>query len=165
MSIADPVAIYMVDFNSSSFKLDQDGTGDNLVDPPQGTFTWVRGDVTKQMGLRLRIQIPDGVKGTGANEGRQMTVSDLIDTNNNSNVQFGAQFADYILMGVKGVVNTGVHVAEPLACPGESANRGANGQQNENGQVFASMASADGPAGAEALNEGGDHHIFFRARS
>jgi hypothetical protein len=145
VSIANPVGIYMVDFDSDSFMLDQDGTGENLVAPPSGTFTWVRGDVTKNMGLRLHIQIPDGCLGTGDNnKDRQMTVRDLVDTNNSQNVKYGAQFADYIHMGVNGVVITGVSAAEAQPCPCDKKKTVTNGNGSAGSQVFAVMASTNG---------------------
>jgi hypothetical protein len=118
LSIANPVAIYMHHFNTSNFQLDIQGTGDNMVDVPAGTFRWQRGNIAKNMGLRLQVRIPDGVVGTGPdNKGVQMTVSDIVDTSNNNNILYGAQFADYITMTVKGVALSGGKPAEPVACP------------------------------------------------
>lgn len=143
VSIADPVGIYMVGFDQDSFMLDPDGTGENLIPPPSGTFTWARGDIDKQKGLRLHIQVPDGCKGTGDLEDRQLTVADLVDTNNNGlNVKYGAQFADYIHMGVHGVVVTGVPVAEAQPCPCDGTLEQADGK--ETSQLFTMMATMDG---------------------
>lgn len=147
VSIADPVGIYMVDFDSDSFMLDQDGTGSDPIPAPAGTFTWARGDITKKMGLRLHIQIPDGVKGTGGKAGRQLTVTDLVDkSNNNLNIKYGAQFADHIHMGVNGVAIAGVHAAEAQLCPCEEKKNHAYGNRNGQSVMFAMMASVDGAA-------------------
>ncbi|KAF9880613.1 hypothetical protein CkaCkLH20_01655 [Colletotrichum karsti] len=143
VSIADPVAIYMVDFDSSSFMLDQDGSGDNLIPVPDGTFTWQRGDINKKMGLRLHIQIPEGQIGTGEKQGRQLTVTDLVDTSNSQNVKYGAQFADYIHMGVNGVVIPNVPVAEPQACPCDTERNG-NGHATGQPILFTMMAESTG---------------------
>jgi len=96
-----------------------------MVSVPTGTFRWQRGNLAKNMGLRLQVQIPAGVVGTGPdNKGRQMTVSDIVDTSNNQNIMYGAQFADYITMTVKGVGIGGGRPADPLACPGQEARQG-----------------------------------------
>ncbi|KPM37858.1 hypothetical protein AK830_g8703 [Neonectria ditissima] len=121
ISIADPVAIYMTQFDSSNFMLDADGTGDDLQPVPDGTFTWVRGNINKHMGLRLRVEVPQGVVGTGDNEGRQLTVSDLVDITNSQNVNYGAQFADYIHMVVNGVTIADGSAAEAEPCPCKKA--------------------------------------------
>ncbi|KAK1750174.1 hypothetical protein QBC47DRAFT_126078 [Echria macrotheca] len=124
VSIANPVAIYIHSFNTATFQLDIEGTGQNMVDVPDGTFRWQRGNIAKNAGLRLQVQIPDGVVGTGENNrGRQLTVSDIVDTKNGQNILFGAQFADYITMTVKGVAISGGTPADPLPCPG-AARRG-----------------------------------------
>jgi hypothetical protein len=95
-----------------------------MVSVPAGTFLWQRGNISKNMGLRLQIQIPDGVVGKGSgNKGRQLTVSDIVDTSNNQNMLYGAQFADYITMTVKGVGIPGGRPADPLACPGQEASQ------------------------------------------
>jgi len=96
-----------------------------MIDVPAGTFRWQRGNIAKNMGLRLQVQIPDGVVGTGENnKGRQLTVSDIVDTSNNQNIMYGAQFADYIRMTVKGVAISGGTPADPLPCPRRTARLG-----------------------------------------
>ncbi|KAK3985451.1 hypothetical protein QBC44DRAFT_250420 [Cladorrhinum sp. PSN332] len=123
LSIANPVAIYMHSFDRGNFKLDIEGTGENMVDVPKGTFNVQRGNLDKNFGLRLQIQIPQGVVGTGPdNKGQQLTVSDIVDTSNNQNILYGAQFADYIQMTVKGVAIGGGRPADPLSCPVQSRN-------------------------------------------
>ena len=117
VSIANPVAIYIQSVNFGTLKLDQEGTADNMVPVPDGTFSW-RGDISNSKGLRLKIKIPDGVVGTGPdNKGQQLTVSDIMDTGNGQYIQYGAQFADYISMGVNGVGITGGTPATALPCP------------------------------------------------
>ncbi|KAK4462142.1 hypothetical protein QBC42DRAFT_268512 [Cladorrhinum samala] len=121
LSIANPVAIYMHSFDTGNFKLDVEGTGENMVDVPKGTFNVQRGSLDKHLGLRLQIQIPNGVVGTGPdNKGQQLTVSDIVDTSNNQNILYAAQFADYIQMTVKGVAIGGGEPADPLPCPVQS---------------------------------------------
>ncbi|TFA99040.1 hypothetical protein CCMA1212_009082 [Trichoderma ghanense] len=139
VSIADPVAIYMREFAASKFMLDVDGTGENLQPVPAGTFTWVRGDIKKYMGLRLHIQVPDGVVGTDGNEGRQLTVSDLVDTSNSQNVLYGAQFADYITMSVNGVVIPGGEPEPAQECPCKCKT-----EANGDAETVSMMASSAG---------------------
>ncbi|KAK4224653.1 hypothetical protein QBC38DRAFT_485047 [Podospora fimiseda] len=118
VSIANPVGIYIHSFNTANFKLDIEGTGENMVDVPKGSFNLQRGNLDKNFGLRLQIKIPDGVVGTGPdNKGQQLTVSDIVDTSNNQNILYAAQFADYIQMTVKGVAIGGGKPADPLPCP------------------------------------------------
>ena len=118
MSINNPVAIYIHSFNTATFQLDIEGTGQNMVDVPDSTFRWQRGKITKNVGLRLQVQIPDGIVGTGENnKGRQLTVSDIVDTKNGQKILYGAQFADYITMTVKGVAISGGTPLAPLSCP------------------------------------------------
>lgn len=161
VSVADPVGVYMVDFSPDSFQLDVDGTGNNLVDPPKDTFTWVRGDVSKHQGLRLHVEIPKGTMGTGDNAGRQLTVSDMIDTSNSQYVKYGAQFADYIHVGLSGVVMENVPISDALPCPcaGVTAEAAAAAEFSDASarvgtKVFASMALADGSS----------NQIHFRTR-
>lgn len=113
VSIADPVGLYMHEFDTSNFKLDPTGDGESLQDIPEGTFTFQRGDITKQQGLRLKIQVPPGIKN---DEGRQLTVSDIFDTKEEKHIAYGAQFADYITMGVHGVAITGGRPAPAEPC-------------------------------------------------
>lgn len=117
ISIADPVAIYMLGFDTANFQLDVDGTGQDLQPIPDGTFTWVRGNIDRKMGLRLRIQLPKGTMGTGDNAGRELTVSDIFDTSTNNYIEYGGQFADYITMGVSAVTIKGSSPAPMQFCP------------------------------------------------
>jgi hypothetical protein len=66
------------------------------------------------MCLRIQIKIPDGVKGA---DGTQLTLSDIFDTSTNENIQYGAQFADYITIGVSAVAIGNVKVASAQPCP------------------------------------------------
>ncbi|KAF7539838.1 hypothetical protein G7Z17_g12338 [Cylindrodendrum hubeiense] len=119
VSIANPIALYIHHFSTSNFQLDVQGTGEDMIDVPDGTFNWQRGDIDKNMGLRLQVKIPDGIVGEGPdNKGRQLTVSDIVDNKTNNNILYGAQFADYITMTVKGVTIAGGKPADPLPCPG-----------------------------------------------
>lgn len=150
VSIANPVAIYIHSFNTANFQLDVQGTGENMIDVPTGTFRWQRGNIAKNMGLRLQVKIPDGVVGTGpGNKGQQLTVSDIVDTSNNQNILYGAQFADYITMTVKGVGISGGQPAAPLPCPGQASGQGlAAAQAVENIAVEqACDASTNAPRG------------------
>lgn len=116
ISIANPVGIYITEFNSKSFKLDPDGTGDNLKSVPAGTFTWVRGNINKHMGLRLHIEVPKGVMGTGDKDGQQLTVYDIVDKNG-QNIRYGGQFAEEIRMCVNGITISGGQPAPSQPCP------------------------------------------------
>jgi hypothetical protein len=110
----------MKGFDTGNLQLDSSGEGD-LVPIPKGTFQFQRGSLQAGMGLRLRIKIPDGTTGTGDLEGKQLTVSDIFDSQTKTNIIFGAQFADYISMGVNGVGISGGKPAKPRPCPGEEA--------------------------------------------
>jgi hypothetical protein len=141
ISIADPVAIYMLGFNTANFQLDVDGTGQDLQPIPDGTFTWVRGNIDKKMGLRLRVQIPKGTMGTGDNAGRQLTVSDIFDTSTNRYIEYGGQFADYITMGVSAVTINGESPAPWQFCPEVPSGDGGHHRVAH----AASLAVNDGP--------------------
>lgn len=108
----------MTKLDTGNLKLDASGDAGSLEAIPDGSFTWQRGDIRLHQGLRLRVQIPDGVKGP---DGRQLTVSDIYDTKNQRHVNYGAQVADYITMGVHGVVIPHVAVAPREFCPSFSA--------------------------------------------
>lgn len=113
--MANPVALYINNVNFSGLQLDQSGNKDqsNLVQVPESWYNWQRGDITKQMGLRLQIKAPVGAK---ADNGNLLTVSDIYDTNTSFYIQYGAQFADYIKMSVSAVVADGT-AADPQFCP------------------------------------------------
>jgi hypothetical protein len=96
-SIKDLVALYIQDFDTSSLVLVK--SEDNQISLPDGIITWVRG--APPMGLRPHVQIPEGMLNDA---GIQMTVSDIYDTQTQNLITYGAQFADYITMGVSGVV-------------------------------------------------------------
>lgn len=126
MSLKDPVGLYMHSFTKDQFQLPYDSTnqeysvnGSDRKAPPAGTFTFQRGDINKHMGLRLKIQIPDGVTIT-TEDGtkRQANVSDLLDENNNDeNVKYGSHFAENIMMHLYGVTLEGGQPAAPINCP------------------------------------------------
>lgn len=126
VSLKDPVGLYMQSFAKDQFKLPYDSSkkefsvnGSDRKAPPAGTFEFQRGDINKRMGLRLKIQIPDGEMITtedGAK--RQANVSDLLDTNNNDeNVKYGSHFAENIQMHLYGVTIGGGKAAPAINCP------------------------------------------------
>ena len=126
-----------VDF--SGLQLDQSGRkdGTNLVPVPASWYTWQRGDISKHMGLRLQIKAPAGAT---ADNGKPLTVSDIYDTNTSFNIQYGAQFADYIHMSVSAVVADGT-AADPQFCPT------AGGEQPHATKGMAKTASHQGGGG------------------
>ena len=110
ISVSNPVALYVHDFDTSSFQLDTASTigtptdddlveNPSLVDPTK-VFVWQRGDISINQGLRLQVMIPSGV--TGKN-GQQLTVSNIWDKNTHQHIRYGAQFADYVTMSVSAV--------------------------------------------------------------
>jgi hypothetical protein len=107
VSVMDPVALYIYDADFSSFLLDptgkRRGTVREMIPVPEGVFDWCgRGDITKNMGLHLRVSVK-GMKTTDGS--RDLNVSDLFDQNNGGRyVHYGSQFADYIIMSVSGIV-------------------------------------------------------------
>jgi hypothetical protein len=98
----------MYDADFSSFLLDRTGKRRGNIREmspvPDGVFDWSdRGDITKNMGLHLRVSIPKGMKTDDGS--RDLNVSDLFDQNNGGRyVHYGSQFADYIFMSVSGIV-------------------------------------------------------------
>ena len=128
VSVADPVALYINDLNTASLKLDIFGTTTHMAPIPKGTFQWQRGDISKNQGLRLKVKIPDGVLGQGKNnKDQQLTVSDIYDTKTKHYIQYGAQLADYITMGISAVTIDSSN-AEPQDCV-FSANRAKGAPQ------------------------------------
>ncbi|KAI6774352.1 hypothetical protein HG531_001201 [Fusarium graminearum] len=107
VSVMDPVALYIYDADFSSFLLDptgkRRGNVREMIPVPEGVFDWCgRGDITKNMGLHLRVSVK-GMKTTDGS--RELNVSDLFDQNNGGRyVHYGSQFADYIIMSVSGIV-------------------------------------------------------------
>lgn len=121
ISIADPVAIYISSFDEKAFKLNKQDESQDLVELPRGTIRYERG--SKGSYVRIRIQVPDGVTGT---QGQQLTVSDIVDTSNGQNIEYGAQFADHVTMCVRGVVAPPPRqAADPKPCRGVVASRAA----------------------------------------
>lgn len=130
VSLKDPVGLYMHSFNKDQFKLPYDSAkqeysvnGSDRKPPPTGTFTFQRGDISKHMGLRLKVQIPDGVNITIEDGSkRQANVSDLLDENNNDeNVKYGSHFAESINMHLYGVTVDGGKPAPAISCPCEKS--------------------------------------------
>ena len=120
--VADPVALYIHSFDTSSFSLDTGGTTDpadpkNLIKIPPGVFNWQRGDITKNQGLRLQVTIPSTV--TGKN-GQALNVSNIWDRSSKKHIKYGAQFTDHITMSVS-AVTIPAPVANPVSCYNPSA--------------------------------------------
>ena len=85
-ALADPIGIYINNFDTQGFKLDSTGDESQLLNIPEGTIIFRRGDVTKGQALRLKIEILQGVRNT---EGRQLAVSDIYDTKNETFIWYG----------------------------------------------------------------------------
>jgi hypothetical protein len=88
---------------------------DSLIPVPESWFEFQRGDIKKKQGLRLRIQNNTAQK---TNDRRRLlTVSDIYDKSKGVYINYGAQFADYITMGVAGVVIPGDKPSPAAPCP------------------------------------------------
>ncbi|KAL8724855.1 MAG: hypothetical protein Q9166_007709 [cf. Caloplaca sp. 2 TL-2023] len=123
ITVAEPVALYMTQFNTSSLKLDVYGTTTHMELIPKGTFQWQRGDISKSQGLRLKVKIPDGILGQGSkNKDRQLTVSDIWDTKSKHYIRYGSQLADYITMGVS-AVTINCPADEPKECIAQTSKK------------------------------------------
>lgn len=88
-----------------------------LINVPDNWYNWQRGDIKKNMGLRLQIKPPVGAK---ADNGNLLTLGDIYDNGKSTYVQYAAQFTDYIRMSVSGVVLDGT-AAAPQPCPQASS--------------------------------------------
>jgi hypothetical protein len=115
-------------FDTGAFKLDtsggRDGDSDNFIPVPPSWFEFQRGDIKKKQGLRLRIQNNTALK---TNDGsRLLTVSDIYDKSKDVYVNYGAQFADYITMGVAGVAIAGDQPSSAMSCPAPPADSAAH---------------------------------------
>jgi hypothetical protein len=131
-------------FDSGKFRLDasgnRDGDSDNMIPVPESWFEFQRGDIKKSQGLRLRIQNNTGLK---TNDGsRLLTVSDLFDKSKSVYVNYGAQFADYITMGVAGVVIPGGKPSEPTSCPAPPASTAAGSENKSAGDAVKSAVAS-----------------------
>ncbi len=114
--------MYIHRFDTSSFDLDAGPTVPHIP-IPKGTFDFQRGNIDVHQGLRLKIQIPDGVVDAA---GKQLTVSDIWDSNQRTHINFGSQFADYIFMNVRGIIANGT-AAAPISCmPSAGVKSGAS---------------------------------------
>ena len=159
VSLKDPVGLYMHSFTKDQFKLPYDSTkqeysviGSDRKAPPAGTFDFQRGDISKHMGLRLKIQIPDGVAITTENgTKRQANVSDLLDTNNNDeNVKYGSHFAEYIQMHLYGVTIDGGQPAAAIGCPCEK----------EKAEEFSASSAVEAPFIMAPADDGIRKQVF-----
>lgn len=89
----------------------------HLIKVPDNWYNWQRGDINKNMGLRLQIKPPAGAK---ADNGNLLTLGDIYDNGRSTYVHYAAQFTDYIRMAVSGVVLDGT-AAAPQSCPQASS--------------------------------------------
>ena len=146
--VADPVALYIHDFDTDNFRLDMSGTPDDphpedLVPIPPGTFKWQRGDIKKHQGLRLQVAVPEGFKARSS--GLQLNVSDIWDTGRKEKIRYGAQFADYITMSVS-AVTVNATPAEPVPCYNPKSKSGgrtaATGGLGGNGTASSAILAA-----------------------
>ncbi|KAJ5086935.1 hypothetical protein NUU61_008242 [Penicillium alfredii] len=128
LTVADPVAIYIHDFDKSNFKFDINSTTDgqalNLqdIEEPDRVFQWQRGDITKNQGLRIKIEVPKDLKQKNK-DGEPLLVSNIYDTLNKKHIRYGAQFARYFTMSVSAVAIPG-KTAEAQPCYRTSAAAG-----------------------------------------
>lgn len=118
MCVADPIALYIHSFDTSSFVYDIKSTSgkpkkEHLkeIEDKDKVFVVQRGDINKKFGLRIKVEVPAGVKGI---DGQQLNVSSIFDKNTMQHVRFGAQFA-YINIGVTVVIKDG-KAADADAC-------------------------------------------------
>jgi hypothetical protein len=109
-------------FDTGTFKLDTSGLRDkdpdNFIPVPPSWFEFQRGDIKKKQGLRLRIRNNTGLKTPDGK--RHLNVGDIFDKKTSVYVKYGAQFTDYITMGVAGVAISDVKPADAVPCPCEA---------------------------------------------
>ena len=126
ISVSDPVAIYINDFDTSMFMMDVSGNrnGSRLKPVPEGWFKLVRGKMDnpdKPMGLRYRIRNPDDKdkeKNWTIDKKRALTVNDIYDIAQLTNIIYASHFAQYFTMGVAGVVTKGTRApSQPCWIP------------------------------------------------
>lgn len=149
--VANPIALYIHDFDTSNFQLDTGGTKDpanpsNLVPLPDGVFNWQRGDITKQQALRLKVTIPDTVKGK---DGKALNVSNIWDKATRKHIKYGAQFADYITMSVSAVTVPG-KAADPVSCYDPDAVASASATFVASSAAPAAAVASEDPEGGKA---------------
>jgi hypothetical protein len=147
ISVADPVALYIHSFDTSTFKYDLKSTtgtprAEDLEDIDEKEaariFQCVRGDLSKKQGLRLKIEVPKGKVGKDGKT--QLNVSNLYDMKTKKHVKFGAQFADYIKIGVTAVYKDG-KAADPQECYKQPSAASVDGKKKE------AECQCDGPSG------------------
>ncbi|KAJ6078670.1 hypothetical protein N7467_008423 [Penicillium canescens] len=118
LTVAEPVALYIRDFDTRSFKFDMNGTNDGAptdlkdIENPDKVFQWQRGNIKARAGLRIKIEVPKGLKD---NNKQPLLVSHIYDTNKKLHIKYGAQFADYFTMGVSAMGIDGT-TAQPQNC-------------------------------------------------
>ena len=112
----------MQKFDTGNLQLDVSGQqdGSSLQPVPAGWFQYTRGGANNDYHLRLTIANTTGAMSTG-NPSRTLTVSDIYDTFNKTNIMYAAQFADYITMGVSVDLLPKTPVAAAQPCVGAQA--------------------------------------------
>ncbi|GAB1206309.1 hypothetical protein APSETT445_004994 [Aspergillus pseudonomiae] len=121
LTIAEPVALYILNFDTSNFQLDIHSTSDHALPDPKDlkpierseeVFQWQRGDISAKHGLRIKIEIP---KDRLDKYGKPLPVSNIYDTRTKRHIRYGAQFADYFTMGISAMGVKG-KAANPEKC-------------------------------------------------
>ncbi|GKZ38164.1 hypothetical protein AbraIFM66950_010159 [Aspergillus brasiliensis] len=121
LTVAEPVALYIRSFDTSSFYFDVNSTSDSSkpdpkdlkpIDKPEEVFQWQRGDISTKHGLRIKIEVPQGRKDK---HGNQLLVSNIYDKRTQRHIKYGAQFADYFTMGISAMGAVG-QKADPKPC-------------------------------------------------
>ncbi|GAB7356935.1 hypothetical protein MBLNU459_g7781t1 [Dothideomycetes sp. NU459] len=107
LSVADPVALYIQSFSTSNLYLDTSGNqdGTNLQNIPSQWMELQRGSALDgKVPLALRLRIRNNTGATTDDGSRLLNVSDIWDDQTKNNIVYGAQFTDYIQMGVAAVL-------------------------------------------------------------
>ncbi|KAF8453890.1 hypothetical protein BDZ91DRAFT_853127 [Kalaharituber pfeilii] len=125
LTIKDPVGIYIRSFDLRNLKLAMDSKQKEMISlsDTDDIVTFPRGALPKRStdypgAMRIHISVPRTEKYKSKDPGvdRYLTVSDIWDTSKRTYIEYGAQFADYIMMGVTGVANSG-DAAKAQNCP------------------------------------------------
>ncbi|RPA78852.1 hypothetical protein BJ508DRAFT_416328 [Ascobolus immersus RN42] len=104
ITIAEPVALYIYAVDTSNLELRYGPDASQRASPlPDGIISCVRGDLNKNQGLRIHVEIPDAVKEKYSSSGVDLTVSHIFDTKTNEYIMYGSQIADRITMSVSAV--------------------------------------------------------------
>jgi hypothetical protein len=149
----------MQSFDTSNLYLDTSGNRDGTNKDPipdswislQGRGSGL-GSTKNPLALRLRIRNESGQKTPDGS--RLLDVSDIWDDGKKNNINYGAQFADLIQMGVAGVLGKKgpePTLADALPCY-KSSSKGS----------FAAKMATDETNGAETSASEPGHHSFTR---